>query len=193
MATREIAAFDEAGLELEAPQGSDTYLAKKPVHFEDAITTDSTIDGRDVAADGALAASAVQPGDIGSAAAENVTYFATTAQGALADSAIQSADIDTLAELNGIVGDATLIDTTDARLSDDRTPVSHTHASSDLTDLITDTYIVAELPAGSVGQVVQVSDGDSGLAWAATVVNTGSGATPYLVWYNGTNWTIVGK
>jgi hypothetical protein len=98
MATREIAAFDEAGLELEAPQGADTYLAKKPAHFEAAITTDSTIDGRDVAADGALAASAVQPGDIGTAAAENVGYFATTAQGALADSAVQPADnISTLA------------------------------------------------------------------------------------------------
>lgn len=39
--------------------------------------------------------------------------------------------IDTLAELNGIVTDATLIDTNDARLSDSRTPTSH--ASSHVT------------------------------------------------------------
>ncbi len=37
--------------------------------------------------------------------------------------------IDTLAELNGIVTDATLIDTNDARLSDARTPTSHTHGN----------------------------------------------------------------
>ena len=46
--------------------------------------------------------------------------YATSAQGALADSALQSTDIDTLAELNTIVTDATLIDTTDSRLSDSR-------------------------------------------------------------------------
>ncbi len=45
----------------------------------------------------------------------------------------------------------------------------------------------------AVGDVVYVTDGDSGLAWGATVVNSGSGATKYLVWYNGTNWTVVGK
>jgi microcystin-dependent protein len=35
--------------------------------------------------------------------------------------------IDTLAELNGIITDATLIDTNDARLSDARTPTAHSH------------------------------------------------------------------
>src|SRR6056297_3038622 len=48
--------------------------------------------------------------------------IATTAQGSLADTAVQPAHIDTLAELNAIVTDATLIDTTDARLYDARTP-----------------------------------------------------------------------
>lgn len=38
---------------------------------------------------------------------------------------IKTADIDTLAELNAIITDATLIDTTDARLSDARTPTAH--------------------------------------------------------------------
>lgn len=40
--------------------------------------------------------------------------------------------IDTLAELNIIIADGTLIDTSDARLSDARTPLAHTHPASDL-------------------------------------------------------------
>jgi hypothetical protein len=48
--------------------------------------------------------------------------------------ALQSADINTLAKLNAIVADATLIDTTDARLSDARTPTAHTHTASELSD-----------------------------------------------------------
>ena len=43
--------------------------------------------------------------------------------------------IDTLLKLNTIVADATLIDTTDSRLSDARTPLSHTHLEADITDL----------------------------------------------------------
>ena len=54
-------------------------------------------------------------------------------------------------------------------------------------------YTVATLPTPSIGMQTYVTDGDSGLAWGATVVNSGSGATKYLVWYNGTNWTVVGK
>ena len=46
---------------------------------------------------------------------------------------LASTAIDTLAELNGIVGDATLIDTGDARLSDARTPTAHNHAASEIT------------------------------------------------------------
>lgn len=46
--------------------------------------------GAATAAQGALAASAVQPGDLGTAAAQNAEAFATAAQGALADTAIQS-------------------------------------------------------------------------------------------------------
>lgn len=56
-------------------------------------------------------------------------------------------------------------------------------------------YTVAGLSAFTAvaGDIAMVSDGDSGLAWGATVVNSGSGATKYQVWYNGTNWTVVGK
>ena len=56
-------------------------------------------------------------------------------------------------------------------------------------------YTVAGLAAltAALGDIAIVTDGDSGLAWGATVVNSGSGATKYQVWYNGTNWTVVGK
>ena len=62
---------------------------------------------------------------LGTAATTDATDYATAAQGSLADSALQTADIDTLAELNAILTDATLIDTTDSRLSDARTPTAH--------------------------------------------------------------------
>jgi hypothetical protein len=54
-------------------------------------------------------------------------------------------------------------------------------------------YTVAGLPAGTVGQIARITDGDAALAWGATAVNSGAGATAYLVWYNGTNWTVMGK
>lgn len=46
--------------------------------------------------------------------------------------------------------------------------------------------------AGTIGRHAVVTDGDPGLAWGATVVNSGGGTTPYSVWDNGTNWTVVG-
>lgn len=48
-------------------------------------------------------------------------------------------------------------------------------------------------PTPTTGDMAYVTDGDSGLAWGATVVNSGSGATKYMVWYNGSAWTVVGK
>jgi hypothetical protein len=77
MAELEIIALDEAGAELEAPQAGDTYVAKRDVSVEGNITyvakrdvsvegnitVTGTVDGRDVAADGALAATAIQPAD----------------------------------------------------------------------------------------------------------------------------------
>lgn len=56
-------------------------------------------------------------------------------------------------------------------------------------------YTVAGLAAltAAVGDTAVATDGDSALAWGATVINSGSGATKYQVWYNGTNWTVVGK
>ena len=59
---------------------------------------------------------------------------------------------------------------------------------------LVDSYTVGTLPAaGTAGRIARVTDGDAALAWGATVVNTGAGATPYLVWDNGTNWTVFGK
>ena len=53
--------------------------------------------------------------------------------------------------------------------------------------------LIANLPSSpTAGMITRVTDGDSGLTFGNTVVNSGAGATPYLVWYNGTNWTIIG-
>lgn len=55
------------------------------------------------------------------------------------------------------------------------------------------TTIAALNASPTTGEVATVTDGDASLVWGATVVNSGSGATKYLVWYNGSNWTVVGK
>lgn len=54
----------------------------------------------------ALADSATQPGDLGTAAATDATDYATAAQGALADTALQAADITDLVESDptGVTG-----------------------------------------------------------------------------------------
>ncbi len=58
---------------------------------------------------------------------------------------------------------------------------------------ITDGLAVADLPTAPtarVGNITRVTDGAAALAWGATV--TGGGTAQYLVWYNGTNWTVLG-
>jgi hypothetical protein len=52
-------------------------------------------------------------------------------------------------------------------------------------------YTVSTLPTSPAGSVCYVTDGDAGLACDDTVVNSGAGATKYLVWFNGTNWKVV--
>lgn len=54
---------------------------------------------------------------------------------------------------------------------------------------------VAQLPASGTdaGQELDVSDGTNGLAWGASVTNTGTHTTPNLVRWNGSNWTVMGK
>ena len=51
---------------------------------------------------------------------------------------------------------------------------------------------VAKLPVSpTIGTQATVTDGTGGLAWGATV--TGGSSTKYLVFYNGTAWTVIGK
>ena len=69
---------------------------------------------------------------------------------------LKATDIDTLAELNAIVTDATLIDTADARLSDARTPTAHTH------DLTTD--------VGAT--ILPVANGGTNLTSLSTLLNS---------------------
>lgn len=51
---------------------------------------------------------------------------------------LKAEHINTLAELNAIISDATLIDSGDSRLSDDRTPTAHSHTASDVSDFDTE-------------------------------------------------------
>lgn len=97
---------------------------------------------------------------------------------------ILPSDIDTIAKLNNLVSNTIVVDA-DPRLTDARTPTAHNHVPP---------YTVATLPSpATVGNMARVTDGDTGLLWGEIAKNTGGGATPYLVWYNGTNWTVVGK
>lgn len=58
---------------------------------------------------------------------------------------------------------------------------------------VASTYTVSTLPTGIAGGLAYVTDGDASLAWGATVINSGAGATKYLVWFNNGNWTVAGK
>lgn len=54
--------------------------------------------------------------------------------------------------------------------------------------------VVANLSVNPhLGDEALVTDGDSGLAWGATVVNSGMGATNYKVWWNGSAWKVFAK
>jgi hypothetical protein len=52
-------------------------------------------------------------------------------------------------------------------------------------------FTVSTLPTAVIGKFAVVTDGTVGLAWGAGV--TGGSTTTYLVWYNGTSWTVLGK
>ena len=57
---------------------------------------------------------------------------------------------------------------------------------------VSDTYTVATLPStgNTIGDMASISDGAASLGWGATAA--GGGSTPYLVWWNGTHWTVIG-
>jgi hypothetical protein len=63
MAERTVLILNETVPQIQEPQAGDTYAMPADVNVTGNITVSGTVDGRDVAADGALAASAVQPGD----------------------------------------------------------------------------------------------------------------------------------
>lgn len=59
-------------------------------------------------------------------------------------------------------------------------------------NLGTTSYTVGTLPATpSVGQLAVVTDGTASLSWGAVIV--GGSTNIYIVWYNGTSWTVLGK
>lgn len=108
-----------AASQLEAETGTDPSKAMTPLTTAQAIAAQGATQFAS-AAQGALADSAVQPGDLatiattgayadltgkptlGTAAATDSTDYATAAQGALADTAVQPADLGSLAALNSI-------------------------------------------------------------------------------------------
>jgi hypothetical protein len=53
-------------------------------------------------------------------------------------------------------------------------------------------YTVATLPASpAIGTLAYVTDGAGALAWGANI--SGGGAATYLVFWNGTHFTVAGK
>ena len=97
--------------------------------------------------------------ELGTAATSSTTDFATGAEGDLAATALQESSIDTLAKLNAIVTE-TLIDDTDARLTDQRTPLTHDHPLTDL-----------QQSGATDEQIVQWND--TAQEWQATTLTTG--------------------
>lgn len=53
-------------------------------------------------------------------------------------------------------------------------------------------YTVATLPATpQTGQLAVVTDGVAGASWGSTP--TGGSSAKYLLWFNGSAWTVIGK
>jgi hypothetical protein len=112
--------------------------------------------------------------------------------------ALVEGDIDTLAKINAIITDATLIDTTDSRLSDARTPTAHNHAiSTEITGLGTGVATALGVNIGSAGAPV-IFGGALGTPISGNLANmtfptlnqstTGSAATlttPRTIWGQG--------
>jgi hypothetical protein len=85
-------------------------------------------------AQGATADTAVQPGDLGTAAGNNTSDFATAAQGATADSAVQPGDLGGAALLNVGTTAGTVAAGDDSRMTNARTPTAHASTHTNGTD-----------------------------------------------------------
>jgi hypothetical protein len=96
MAELELMALDESGRTFRTPAGTDTYVAKKAVNLEQPLSTDSTIDGRDIAVDGAVLDTAIQPGDSVTALAD---YEANAELASQADAETGSNNVKTMTPL----------------------------------------------------------------------------------------------
>lgn len=137
-------------------------LADSAVQPED-IGSAAAADSGDfaTAAQGILADSAVQPGDLGTAASSDSGDFATAAQGALADSAVQPGDLGDSASRDVGSGANTVCAGDDVRLSDTRDPNAHNHSLSEI------------LQSGAIAGQVPTWNGTN---WAAaTPVETNPG------------------
>lgn len=78
MAQREVVTLNETTPQLEVPQTGDSYSLPRDVAVTGNISVTGTVDGRNVAADGALAASSVQPGDNVSGLTNDSGYLTST-------------------------------------------------------------------------------------------------------------------
>lgn len=74
---------------------------------------------------------------------------------------------------------------------------TNTGANASSVTLTTRTF--ATLPATTTGTIAYISDGlagncgDASCTTFGTTVTGGTGALKLMVWYNGANWTLVGK
>lgn len=111
---------------------------------------------------------------LGSAAAEDTDAFATAAQGILAASAVQPGDLGSAAALDvASSGDAAsdeVVKGDDSRLSNSRTPTAHTHTLSEISDAgdlaALDEITAAAVDSGAAtnGQVLK-ANGSGGASW----------------------------
>jgi hypothetical protein len=154
----------------------------------------TALDGKATTAQGALADTAVQPGDLatvattgvygdlsglptlGTAAATASTDYATAAQGATADSAVQPGDLATVAT-TGAYGDLSglpTLGTAASAASTDFAAASHTQAASTITDFNATTrgQIESALIAGAN---VTITPAGSGATRTFTIASTASG------------------
>ena len=109
-------------------------------------------------------------------AANNLSDVANAATSLSNLGGLASTDIDTLSKINTIITDATLIDTTDARLSDARTPTAHAASHTDGTDDIQDaTNAVKGL--ATAAQITALEANTAASHAAATSSGTGTYVT----------------
>lgn len=102
MTARKVVTLNTDTPQLEVPQAGDTYELVRDTNITGDLTITGTVDGRDVAADGGVLDTALQPADVGTAAAADTGDFATAAQGSTADSALQDITGESLTDLSDV-------------------------------------------------------------------------------------------